>query len=42
MRRALAKLVASCHRGGTPSCPIIEALSSAERPRRRSKTVARG
>ncbi len=42
MRRALAKLVASCHRGGTPSCPIIEALSSPERPRRRSKTVARG
>jgi DNA-binding transcriptional MerR regulator len=42
MRRALAKLVASCHRGGTPSCPIIESLSAPVRPRRRSKAVTRG
>ena len=42
MRRALAKLVASCHRDGTPSCPIIESLSAPVRPRRRSKAVNRG
>ena len=27
MRRALAGLVADCHRGGGATCPIIEALS---------------
>ena len=42
IRRALKKLVASCHRGGTPSCPIIESLSAPVRPRRRSKGVTRG
>jgi DNA-binding transcriptional MerR regulator len=42
MRRALAKVVASCHRGGTPSCPIIESLSAPLHPWRRSKAMIRG
>lgn len=42
MRRALSTLVASCHRVGTPRCPIIESLSGRARPRARSKRVARG
>jgi MerR family transcriptional regulator, mercuric resistance operon regulatory protein len=33
MRTVLAALVRSCHGGDTPSCPIIEALEGAQRPR---------
>jgi DNA-binding transcriptional MerR regulator len=33
MRRALASLVASCQKGGTPCCPILESLSALAAPR---------
>ena len=41
MKRALTRLVASCHHGGTPSCPIIESLSAPDRVRRNGK-IANG
>jgi MerR family transcriptional regulator, copper efflux regulator len=40
MKRALTRLVASCHRGGTPSCPIIESLSA--KPGTRRKQAVHG
>src|SRR4029079_6822171 len=44
MRRALTRLVRSCHHGGTPSCPIIESLSAPDRVHdvRRKRKVANG
>lgn len=35
MKRALTRLVSSCHHGGTPSCPIIESLSAKSGVRRK-------
>ncbi len=45
MRRALTRLVKSCHHGGTPSCPIIESLSARDPvsvPVGRKRKIANG
>ncbi len=42
MRRALSRLLRSCHDGHTPDCPIIESLSSPVRSRPKKGQAARG
>jgi hypothetical protein len=44
MKRALTRLVTSCHHGGTPSCPIIESLSAPDPVGhvRRKRKIANG